>query len=36
MPDDYLVVCTVEGYEPKAVMHHISRGKIDEVDFVRG
>ena len=34
MPDDYLVVCTVEGYEPKTVMHHISRGKIDELNFV--
>jgi hypothetical protein len=32
-PDDYLVNVSADGYTPQQVMHHISRGKMDELDF---
>ena len=32
-PDDYLVNVSANGYTPQQVVHHISRGKMDELDF---
>ena len=32
-PDDYLVNVSATGYIPQQVVHHISRGRIDELDF---
>jgi hypothetical protein len=32
--DDYNVVCSAPGYTTQTVMHHISRGKVDELNFV--
>ena len=31
---DYNLVCSAEGFTAKTVMHHITRGKIDELNFV--
>jgi hypothetical protein len=33
MPDDYMVVCTAAGYTSQSKLHHVSRGKIDEMDW---
>jgi hypothetical protein len=33
IPDDYLVNVSANGYTPQQVVHHISRGKMDELDF---
>lgn len=32
-PDDYLLNVNADGYVPQQVMHHISRGRMDELDF---
>ena len=32
-PGDYVVNVSADGYTQQQVMHHISRGKIDELDF---
>lgn len=32
-PDDYMVVVSADGYAPHQELHHISSGKIDELDF---
>jgi hypothetical protein len=32
-PDDYMVVVSAEGYTPHQELHHVSSGKIDELDF---
>ena len=33
IPDDYLVNVSANGYTPQQLVHHISRGKMDELDF---
>jgi hypothetical protein len=33
IPDDYLVNVSANGYTPQQLLHHISRGKMDELDF---
>lgn len=33
VPDDYLVNVSADGYTPQQLLHHISRGKMDELDF---
>lgn len=32
-PDDYMVECSATGYTTQSKMHHISRGKTDEMDW---
>ena len=32
--DDYNVTCSATGYTSKTVVHHITRGRIDELNFV--
>ena len=32
-PDDYMVNVNAPGYTPQQLVHHISRGRIDELDF---
>jgi len=32
-PDDYMVECSAGGYAPQSKLHHISRGKTDEMDW---
>jgi hypothetical protein len=32
-PDDYMVVCSANGYASQSKLHHVSRGKIDEIDW---
>ena len=32
-PDDYMINVSASGYTSQQVVHHISRGKIDELDF---
>lgn len=34
LTDDYNVTCSAADYTAKTVMHHISRGKIDELNFI--
>ena len=34
LTDDYNVTCSATGFTTQTVMHHISRGKIDELNFV--
>ena len=33
---DYNVVCTADGYGTQTKLHHISRGKTDEMDWEMG
>ncbi len=35
-PDDYKINVSAAGYTSQSVIHHISRGKIDEVNFKLG
>ena len=32
-PDDYMVVCTAQDYTLQSKLHHVSRGKIDEMNW---
>ena len=32
-PDDYMINVSASGYTSQQVVHHISRGKIDELNF---
>lgn len=32
-PDDYMVIVSATGYTAQQLVHHISRGRIDELDF---
>jgi hypothetical protein len=32
-PDDYMVVCSANGYAQQSKLHHVSRGKIDEMNW---
>jgi len=33
MPDDYVANVSAGGYASQQMVHHISQGKIDELDF---
>lgn len=33
-PDDYMVQCSANGYTAQTKLHHISRGRTDEMDWV--
>ena len=32
--DDYMVVCNAAGYTSQSKLHHVSRGRIDEMDWM--
>lgn len=32
-PQDYMVECSADGYATQTKLHHISRGKTDEMDW---
>jgi hypothetical protein len=36
LTDDYNVLCNAPGYAAQTMMQHISRGRIDELNFVLG
>jgi hypothetical protein len=34
LTDDYNVICTAPDYTSQTVLHHVTRGKVDELNFV--
>jgi hypothetical protein len=32
--DDYTVICSASEYSTQTIKHHITRGRVDELNFV--